>query len=454
MIVDLFSGAGGWHEGLRLLGLDAMGVEWNPDACATARAAGHEVLQADIAELDPLAYPCTGLIASPPCQAWSMAGKGGGQRDKALVVECLRDLAEGRDTREALAAQCEDPRSMLVVEPLRWALALRPEWVALEQVPPVLELWRMVAEVLRAEGYSVWTGILSSEQYGVPQTRKRAILMASRTRTVQPPAPTHQAYVKGEPQRHEHGLFGELLPWVSMAEALGACEGPSPSPSPSVTGGGGAAGGVEVFASKSARARARGAVAAEWVSNAQENATRRPVTDPAPTITAGHDLAERVWLRAGTNANDVSRPEGEPAMTLRFGERMNDVSWVHEPPAPTIVAGRRSDIGGLVGRQLAPGEGRNVGGRNWQAEFPDADQPATTIAGDPRVPPRGHHERQMQDAVRVTVQEAAVLQSFRADYPWQGSRTAQFLAIGNAVPPLLARAILAELVPARLEAAA
>lgn len=82
-----------------------------------------------------------------------------------------------------------------------------------------------------------------------------------------------------------------------------------------------------------------------------------------------------------------------------------------------------------------------------QAEWVDG-RPATTIAGDSRVfQPGGHHEpgQQSQNAVRVSVQEASILQSFPPDYPWQGSRTKQYEQIGNAVPPTMAQAVLGAL---------
>jgi DNA (cytosine-5)-methyltransferase 1 len=52
----------------------------------------------------------------------------------------------------------------------------------------------------------------------------------------------------------------------------------------------------------------------------------------------------------------------------------------------------------------------------------------------------------MEDAIKLTVGEGLILQSFRPDYPVAGTKSKQWEQVGNAIPVLLARAILGELV--------
>lgn len=440
-VLDLFAGPGGWDLAAKTLGLDPLGIEWDGAACETRAAAGLGTKQADVAALDPQDFaPCDLLIASPPCQAFSRAGKREGIEDLPHVYEAALAMAEGRDVAEI---KWRDDRAALVTEPLRWALALEPDFLAWEQVPDVLPFWRYCSGILEPAGWHTWTGILEAERYGVPQTRERAILLASRLGPVEPPRPTHQRYVKGEPQRHEVTLEGEVLPWVSMAEALGWAE----------TG------------------RAYRLARGEGMLERHGERRAVPEGEPAPVISSKARTAEWVQTnnfsaiardaggeRSKAGSVPYKRPTDEPAPTLDTHVQ----GWTLDRPAPTIVTTRRSDKGILVGRQLPEGEGRNVGGwgynpRQVGATLRDGGEPAPTMLAqglahgvpvwddDPNACPKAG-----PNAVRVSLEEAAILQSFPPDYPFQGSRTACFTQVGNAVPPLLAHAVLSSLVGSHL----
>lgn len=200
--VDLFSGAGGWAEGARTLDLDTFGVELDKQAARTATAAGHRVLRGDVTLAPPSAFAgIPGLVASPPCQAWSVAGPQRGAADRDACLTLVDRMADGDDSTDW--TEWADPRSPLAAQPMRWVRQFRPRWVALEEVRAVMPLWDKIADRLRDLGYSTWTGVLNAADYGVPQTRRRAVLVASLDRTVDRPTPTHEGR------------------WVTMADALG-----------------------------------------------------------------------------------------------------------------------------------------------------------------------------------------------------------------------------------------
>ncbi|GAA0946063.1 hypothetical protein GCM10009550_20340 [Actinocorallia libanotica] len=200
-----------------------VGVEWDADAVATARAAGHERLHADVrsdlirrrnwGQLD-------GYTAGPPCQTFTTTGNGDGRRALDHLKRAAELVAEGARPENAIASVCDeklDERSVLVLEPLLVIARHRPKWVLLEQVPTVLPIWKAFAEILAEKwGYHVRAEILNSEQYGVAQTRKRAFLAAHLERPVSMPAPTHSRFYAHDPERLDAGV----CKWVSMEEAL------------------------------------------------------------------------------------------------------------------------------------------------------------------------------------------------------------------------------------------
>ncbi len=297
-IVDLFAGPGGWDEGAMMLGItNTYGLEFEANACATAEAAGHARMLGDLSSADPLDYrPCVGLIASPPCQAWSKAGKQQAYLDRAACHDLVRAFARG-GSLEDVEHEWNDPRSRLVAEPMRWIFDLMPEWITLEEVPGVRDLWETYAEELEPMGYNVWTGVLNAADYGVPQTRKRAILIASRTRKVGRPVPTHDK---------DAGMLAlgyETPRWITMADALGW--GMTERPAFTVTIGGEAGGGAD-------------------------------------TSCLGGSGARKQFRQ--------ERAEG------RFIEKDDPASWVLERPATTVVGSFRPDVIAAPGWRK-PGDG-------------------------------------------------------------------------------------------------
>lgn len=232
--LDLFAGSG-WGVACQRLGILEHGVEIMPEAVATREAAGMSTAFRDVWDglADPGIVPAHDLqIASPPCQSFSMAGNGAGRRALDDVLAAI-DAGAYKSTGALLALSANtDPRTALVLSPLAYAFRFRPTFIAWEQVPTVLPVWEACADVLRSLGYSVAVGNLQAEQYGVPQTRKRAFLVARNDGPeARLPSPTHSRYYSRNPEKLDEGV----LPWVSMAEAIGW--GLADRPAPTITSG-------------------------------------------------------------------------------------------------------------------------------------------------------------------------------------------------------------------------
>lgn len=390
---DLFAGAGGWDLAARALGIHARGVEIMPQACATREAAGLETIHNDVWTFYPDGR-ATGGIASPPCPTFSAAGRGTGRKALESVLRAIDDRAyRDLDQLREYPVEDDDDRTRLVLTPLHFATEHGYEWLAWEQVPSVLPVWEACAEVLRSLGWRVWTGLLHAEQFGVPQTRKRAFLLARRGGAITAPTPTHSRYYSRDPAKLDLGV----AKWVSMAEALG-WDPRDLVGFPRIADQG------EVVEIDGRQYRARDLRAAS-----------------SPSFVVGEKV--RSWnrwvLRNNSSANAAERTPDEPAPTLYFGQRSNYCAWEYQA------------------RNSGPGAAR-------------APRPTTAPSFTVRAQGSGSHpsgvewlERKDGRGIRVSVEEAGVLQSFPADYPWQGARGKQFLQCGNAVPPGLALHALA-----------
>jgi DNA (cytosine-5)-methyltransferase 1 len=225
-IVDLFAGPGGLDVAARDLGKRVIGIEHDSSACATRKEARLATIHDDVRKYGPQQFPAaTILVGGPPCQTYSVAGNGIGRNNLESVLAFAERIAKGEDVEDEFGQL--DERTGLVLEPLRWALKAididRPfHAIVLEQVPAVMPVWKAVGSILEDRGYKTDRAVLHAERFGVPQSRRRAILVARWGAEVALPRESHRAYHKG--RRRDEG-DASLKPWVSMAEALGRADG-------------------------------------------------------------------------------------------------------------------------------------------------------------------------------------------------------------------------------------
>lgn len=203
LALDLFSGCGGLTLGLKQAGFRVLAaIESDATAVETYKAnhKGVAVKHTDIRKVSALGLMrelklrrgrLDLLAGCPPCQGFSV----------------LRTRNGARQNR--------DRRNNLVREMLRFSRAFRPKVVMMENVPklkgraPFLDL----CKGLRALGYKVTHGIKDAAEYGVPQRRRRLILLAGNRFDIPfaPPAENRRTVRKAIGRLAKAGASGDAL---------------------------------------------------------------------------------------------------------------------------------------------------------------------------------------------------------------------------------------------------
>lgn len=331
--LDLFSGHG-WGVAMEKLRVKEYSVDIMPEVRQTRSLnnMGDIVYENvwDVHNADDMDFNT--LIASPPCQSFSLAGSGSGRQALNNVMGLIHDKSyEDIHVLRKAGEILGDDRTALVLAPMHYIWKYRPSYITLEQVPTVQPLWDVYSDVLISWGYHVWTGVLQSEQFGVAQTRKRAILMARKSAPISAPVPTNSSYNTQNPYALDAGLDS----WVSIKDVLGDV-----------------------------------------------------------VISSTGSTAE--YFKLGKQKNQAIRKVDTPSMTLAFG---NDY--------------------------MSP---------RWASTYQDAVDWSFRPA------------QELSDRLeRLTVEQAAQLQSYPEGFTFGGSKLLQYKQIANSVPPAMAREILKHL---------
>jgi DNA (cytosine-5)-methyltransferase 1 len=373
-LVDLFAGCGGMTRGFEDSGefRSVFAVEFDRDAAATYAANfGDDVACGPIE--DVAVFPAADVvIGGPPCQGFSPLN------------------------REAVGFE----RRGLWRQYLRALEAIEPKAFVMENVPELLRSAEFAEFQKRAEalGFEVESEILNAADFGVPQRRRRAIVIGVREGSIPWPAPTH-----ADPSPN-------LRPLVTHRDTKGRG---LPNPSPLV-------------AQRATNDYGLGpgpADRAPWV-------TFRAAVEGLPLAPDG-----RRWHRA-------RNPRPESVRRYKSVPRDGGDRFAMQRNLD------RAGLGDLVPRcwRNKPTGTTDVFGRLWW------DRPAITIRTEFYKPEKGRYLHPSAHRP-ITVREAARLMSFPDDFvlPEDQSMSSIARQVGNAVPPLLARRIAEALATALAE---
>lgn len=364
-IVALFAGAGGLSSGFAAAGIKPkVAVEVDADACATyERNLGVAPLRMDVSDPATVeairasigAKEVSAVIGGPPCQGFSTAG----------------------------SRWADDPRNRLILSYFKIVDALEPRWFLFENVEGLLTSGggEAIVSLLRSfvnRGYSVRLQKVNFAAFGLPQSRKRVIIVGNRVGAdFNLPAPTH-SFNSGK-----HKSDGRLAASPTLNEALAGLGN----------------------ASKDAASRT------PYASANPVNAYDSFMRNGAPDVSLHYwsaseaDHARFCQLQPGNTMKDLPEHLWHSSFRRRAFRRVKDgVPTERRGGAPSGLKRLHGDLNALTVTSAATRE----------FIHPSADRP-------------------------LTLREAARLQSFLDNYEFEGSSVSKARQIGNAFPPMCAR---------------
>ncbi|WP_223264076.1 DNA cytosine methyltransferase [Paenibacillus sp. IHB B 3084] len=176
--IDLFAGCGGLTQGLKQAGVNVVAaVEINGNAAKAYKMNHPEttLIEDDIRNIDVedisnfVSEKKINLVAGcPPCQGFSSVRT----RNRGNIVE--------------------DERNTLILEFLRIIEGIKPNFIIMENVPGIIHYhyFKVTVDRLIELGYYLDYRVINVEDYGVPQRRKRLVLLGSLVGEVSIPSDT------------------------------------------------------------------------------------------------------------------------------------------------------------------------------------------------------------------------------------------------------------------------
>ncbi len=182
--VDLFSGAGGLAVGFRQAG-------WSVLAANDADKEAGATFRLNFPEASFFGGPIAALTAKAVLDE---CGIKRGELDCLIGGPPCQSFSYNNHQRSA-----EDERARLFRDYLRLVKGLKPKTLVMENVPGILTIGdnaviKEISEKLEDLGYNVEVRILSAEEFGTPQVRRRVFIVASRVGAAAEllPSPTHR----------------------------------------------------------------------------------------------------------------------------------------------------------------------------------------------------------------------------------------------------------------------